>query len=331
MAKSSSDFPPFSPPPWLRNGHLQTMWPTLFRRLETGPDVVERLTTPDDDFLDLDWYQRGHRRLVIISHGLEGFSRRPYMLGMVEAALGAGWDALAWNFRSCSGEMNRQPRFYHSGASIDLETVVERALSDDAGYDSIALAGFSMGGNITLVYLGEQGERLDSRIVGAAVFSVPCDLAGSADQLAQPRNLIYMRRFMNELRGKMKKKHELYPDLIDLEGIETMRNFHQFDNRYTAPLHGFRDAEDYWHRCSSRRFIGDIRVPTLIVNAEDDPFLSRDSYPEQEVAANHLVSLETPRHGGHVGFVSRDGDGLYWSERRAMAFLNDVIGEPATL
>ena len=326
MSETKADFPPFSPPLWLRNGHLQTMWPTLFRRLETGPDICERLTTPDDDFLDLDWYQRGHKRLLIISHGLEGFSRRPYMLGMVEAALGAGWDALAWNFRSCSGEMNRQPRFYHSGATVDLDTVVRRALSDGAEYDSIALAGFSMGGNITLVYLGQQGRELDSRIVGATVFSVPCDLAGSADQLALPANRIYMRRFMNELRSKMKDKHRLYPDLIDLEGIESMRNFHQFDNRYTAPLHGFKDAEDYWYQCSSRRFIGEIQVPALIVNAQDDPFLSPASYPEKEVAGNPRVKLETPRHGGHVGFVSRDGNGLYWSERRAMAFLNSVVG-----
>ena len=315
----------FSPPRWLRNPHMQTVWPTLFRRLALQPDEVERLTTPDDDFLDLDWYRDGNRRLLIVSHGLEGCSRRPYMLGMARAALAAGWDVLAWNFRSCSGEINRQPRFYHSGATCDLDTVVQRALADSGQYESIALSGFSMGGNITLVYLGEQGSGLDPRIAGAAVFSVPCDLAGSAEQLAQPSNRVYMRRFMRELRTKMREKHRLFPDRINLEGIERMRTFREFDDQFTAPLHGFRDAADYWYQCSSQRFLGDIRVPALIVNAADDPFLSSDSYPVEPVRANHRLSLEIPEHGGHVGFVSRNADGFYWSEQRAMAYLSAQV------
>lgn len=314
----------FQPPVWLRNPHLQTVWPTLFRRIDFVPDATERLETPDDDFLDLDWYQRGNGRLLVLSHGLEGYSRRPYMLGMVQAALASGWDVLAWNFRSCSGEMNRQPCFYHSGSSDDLSLVVERALAESPAYDSIVLGGFSMGGNVTLVYLGERGASLDPRIRGAAVFSVPCDLAGSARELARPANRFYMSRFMDELRVKVRAKHELYPDLIPLEGLDRMKTFAEYDDQYTAPLHGFRDAEDYWYRCSSTRFLGGIRVPALIVNAADDPFLSPGSYPHAEVMDNRRVRLEVPPYGGHVGFVGDERNGYYWSEWRAMRFLESL-------
>lgn len=315
---------PFQPPLWLRNPHLQTVWPTLFRRIDCAPDATERMATPDDDFLDLDWYQGGNQRLLVLSHGLEGDSRRPYMLGMVRAALDHGWDVLAWNFRSCSGEVNRQPRFYHSGSSDDLSLVVERALAASPAYDSVALSGFSMGGNITLVYLGERGASLDPRIRGAAVFSVPCDLAGSARALAKPANRLYMSRFMDELRAKVRAKQALYPELISLEGLDRMKTFAEYDDQYTAPLHGFRDAEDYWYRCSSRRFIGGIAVPALIVNAADDPFLSAGSYPQAEVAGNRQVRLEMPRHGGHVGFVGDERNGHYWSEWRALRFLESL-------
>lgn len=323
MNKVPCNTPVFSPPRWLRNPHLQTLWPTLFRKCNLKPDLTERLETTDDDFVDLDWYQRGNRGLLVLSHGLEGDSRRPYMLGMAAAALAHGWDVLAWNFRSCSGEMNRRPRFYHSGDSGDLDLVVCRALADEAGYEKVALGGFSMGGNMTLVYLGEKGEGLDPRIAGAVLLSVPCDLAGSAQELAKRTNRFYMRNFMRELRAKMVLKHEIYPELINLKGVESMRTFREFDDRFTAPLHGFRDAQDYWQRCSSRRFIERIRVPSLIINAADDPFLGPLSYPEKEVVLNPQVQLEVSDHGGHVGFVGDDRDGMYWSEWRAMAFLSE--------
>jgi len=321
MASTDCESLPFQPPKWLRNGHLQTVWPSLFRRVNPGEPVPERLLTEDDDFIDLDWYRGGHDRLLVISHGLEGNARRPYVLGLARAALAAGWDVLAWNFRSCSGEMNRQARFYHSGASEDLHAVVSRALADAANYQTLSLAGFSMGGNITLVYLGQQGEALDSRISRNVVFSVPCDLAGSAAKLAEPGNSVYMRRFMKELREKMRIKNQQFPDQIDTRGMDSMRTFLEFDDQFTAPLHGFASARDYWERCSSQRFLDQIRVPTLIVNAADDPFLSDGCYPEAAVARNPVLSLEIPRWGGHVGFVSGPRGGDYWSEERALAYL----------
>lgn len=313
---------PYQPPRWLRSGHLQSVWPTLFRSVHLVEPQREVVSTADNDELHLDWYRQGSDRLVIISHGLEGHSRRPYMLGMARALLRAGWDVLAWNFRSCGGVMNRQPRFYHSGATDDLEQVVGHGLGQ--GYGSVFLSGFSIGGNLTLLYLAEQSERVDSRICGAVTYSVPCDLASSAEVLSMPSRWIYMRRFLRDLHVKMTEKAEHYPELIDMNGFESIRNFHQFDDRYTAPLHGFESARDYWAQCSALPRLKDIRVPALMVNAADDPFLSPKCFPESRSLLGAHVKLEAPRWGGHVGFVEWSRDGYYWSERRAVAHVESL-------
>lgn len=309
-------------PFWLRNGHVQSVWPSLFRRVVMPEPETQVLATPDNDELNLDWYRQGSDRLAILSHGLEGHSRRPYVLGLARALMREGWDVLAWNFRSCGGAMNHQPRFYHSGATEDLHTVVTHALG--RGYNNLCLSGFSMGGNLTLLYLAQLGEYADSRISSAVAYSVPADLAGSADVLALPSRRIYMRRFLQDLHGKMQIKAQNFPNLIDTNGFEHIRNFHQFDNRYTAPLHGFRDANDYWASCSALPRLKDIRVPSLIINAADDPFLSADCYPQSRDILGPCVQMEIPKWGGHVGFVERRKDGQYWSERRALSFLSNI-------
>ena len=313
---------PYRPPVWLRNGHLQSIWPTLFRKVAMPAPQTEVLATPDDDELHLDWYRQNSGRLAVISHGLEGHSRRPYVLGLAKALLADGWDVLAWNFRSCGGVMNHQPRFYHSGATEDLHTVVSHALA--GSYNNVFLSGFSMGGNLTLLYLGQQSEQIDSRISGAVTYSVPADLAGSADMLALPSRKIYMQRFLRDLHGKMQQKAERFPDLIDTTGYENIRNFHEFDNRYTAPLHGFKDAQDYWANCSALFRLKDIRVPALMVNAADDPFLSPQCFPESRKVLGAYVKVEAPKWGGHVGFVEHAKDGYYWSERRALDFVKTI-------
>lgn len=312
----------YRPPVWLRNGHVQSIWPSLFRRVAMPEPQRRVLATPDQDELHLDWYRQGSDRLAIISHGLEGNSRRPYVLGLARALMLKGWDVLAWNFRSCGGVMNLQPRFYHSGATEDLHLVTSHALRQH--YRHLFLSGFSMGGNLTLLYLAQLGPYADSRIAGAMAYSAPIDLAGSADVLSLPSRRIYMQRFLNDLQGKMEEKSRRFPDLIDTSGYEQMRNFHQFDNRYTAPLHGFRDAKDYWASCSALPRLKDIRVPSLIVNAADDPFLSGDCYPQSRAMLGPQVQMEIPEWGGHVGFVEHRKDGYYWSERRALGFLSDL-------
>ncbi len=311
-------------PPWyLRSAHVQTVYPTLHRTVRMdNPPVRERIDTPDGDFLDLDRFYRGCGRVAVLSHGLEGNSRRAYMLGMARALLRRRWDVVAWNYRGCSGEPNQRPRFYHSGATDDLDTVVQHVLRGGL-YQRLALVGFSLGGNLTLKYLGEGGTRLDGRVGRSVVFSVPCDLASSAMRMARWHNRLYMRRFLRMLREKIRAKNALFPEITD-DGYETIRDFRAFDDRYTAPLHGFADARDYWLRCSSRPLLARITVPTLLVNALDDPFLAADCFPMEEATANPQLFMETPRWGGHVGFIAWNGENEYWSETRAADFLEDV-------
>ena len=313
--------PTFAPPALLRAPHVQTLAPTLFRKVAGVSYRRERVATPDGDFLDLDWARSGSKRLAILSHGLEGSSHRSYILGMVRALRRRGWDTLAWNCRGCSGEPNQRLRLYHSGATEDLSAVVQHALESHPA-EEIALLGYSLGGNMTLKYLGELGDDAPERIRSAAVFSVPCDLAGCSVKLARLENTIYMSYFLKSLREKMREKSRRFPGQIDAKNLWAIRTFKDFDDRFTAPLHGFRDAEDYWETCSSRRFVDKIRRPTLLVNALDDPFLSDTCYPRGEAKSNEFFHLETPRHGGHVGFMTLEDE--FWSERRAAEFLDRV-------
>jgi predicted alpha/beta-fold hydrolase len=315
-------YPPFRPPPLFGNGHLQTVFPTLFRHSDGVRYQRERMETDDGDFLDLDWSEcgAGRRRVAIISHGLEGHSQRAYVLGMVRAMNRAGWDALAWNQRSCSGEPNRLFRLYHNGATDDLQRVIDH-VKKTGRYTEAALVGFSLGGNLTLLHLGQQAERIDPLISKAVVFSVPCELKSGAERMARLLNAVYMKRFLVDLRRKVRWKMEQYPGRIDDEGYSRIKDFKEFDDRYTAPVHGFRDAEDYYEQCSCKPHLPQITVPTLMVSARNDPFLSPECYPVKEAAGNRNVTLLMPKSGGHVGFVEFNRQGLYWSEKVAARFL----------
>ncbi len=307
----------YRPPWWLRNAHAQTVWPALVRKVTAPPWQRERLELADGDFLDFDWARNGARRLVVLTHGLEGNSRRTYMVGMAQAFLRRGWDALAWNFRGCSSEPNRLCRSYHSGATEDLAAVIAHATRAGA-YEQVAVVGFSLGANLTLKFLGELGGS-PGLVCGGAGISVPCDLQAAAQQMAGPACASYMRRFLRDMGDKMRAKARQFPGRIDLAPLEGMTTFQEFDDAYTAPLHGFRDAEDYWKRCSARQFLPQIRVPTLIVSALDDPFLAPQCFPYAEAKASAWVTLDAPARGGHVGFASLAAE--YWSERRAAEFL----------
>ncbi len=318
-----NDAPRYEPPfPWV-TGHLQTIAPGLLRRVRSVDYERERIDTPDGDFLDLDWSRPAARqceRVAIIAHGLEGHSRRPYVRGMARAFNKAGWDAMAWNFRGCSGEPNKQLRFYHSGSSDDLRCVIDHTTSSRR-YGSVVLIGFSLGGNVVLKYLGEQAGDAPAAIKCAVTFSVPCNLRASSMRMASPSNFIYLRRFLKSMRQKVRDKDCVMPGQLNLEGIDRLKDFAQFDDRYTAPLNGFRDAEEYWQRCSSRQFIGRIEVPTLLVSARNDPFLTEECFPVEEARASERMFLEMPPHGGHVGFPSRGS--TYWSEERAIRFAEE--------
>lgn len=302
----------------MKSPHLNTIWASKVRRVEAPPWKRIRLDTPDGDFLDVDCLRSNSTKAVVLLHGLEGNSGRTYICGMARILASAGWDVLALNFRSCSGEPNRLPRSYHSGATEDLQVVVEAFGRD---YDQLAAVGFSLGGNLLLKYLGEEGAN--SAIRSAVAVSVPCDLAGSADELAKPACRLYMWNFMRSLREKVRQKAARFPEQVPIEGLDSMRTFHEFDDRYTAPLHGFRDAEHYWASCSSRGFLADIRVPTLLLNAKDDPFLSEGCFPEDLCRDSAHVTLEMPDTGGHVGFLNGflNGEQTY-AETRALDFLS---------
>jgi len=310
----------YSPPRFLRGGHSQTLFPALFRRVARVTEECERLELGDGDFLDLFWKRRGADRLAILCHGLEGNAHAAYIQGMAAALYRRGWDVLAWNFRGCGGERNRLPRFYHSGATADLRAVVEHALASHPA-ERADLIGFSLGGNLLLKYLGEAPRSLPGRLGRAVAFSVPCELACSSEALARRGNSIYMWNFLRALRAKVREKHPLFPEKIRVDGLGGIRTFRDFDDRYTAPLHGFRDAEDYWSQSSSRQFLPGILVPTLLVNALNDPFLGPRCYPRAEASMSRTFHFETPAEGGHVGFVPRGSCGEYWSESRAAEFL----------
>lgn len=303
-------------PKLLFSKHLETIYPALFRKVEQVQYQRERIDTPDDDFLDLDWIKNKNKKLVIISHGLEGSADRPYMKGMAKVFSEKNYDVLAWNFRGCSEEMNRQLRFYHSGATDDLNLVVNHAKSQ--GYEEINLIGFSLGGNLTLKYLGE---KLRPAIHRAVAFSVPLNLHTSCVKISQPSNFLYAKRFLNNLKAKIKAKAAVMPDKLKTAGLNKIKTLMEFDDQYTAPIHGFKNAIDYYSSCSSINFLPGISQHTLIVNAANDPFLSSDCYPIAMLANHEHVKLEIPETGGHVGFAQFNEGRKYWSEIRALQFI----------
>ncbi len=307
----------YVPSRWMYSGHIQTIVPAVFRKSPVLPFERERIVTPDNDFLDLDWLRNGSRRLVIVSHGLEGNSLRPYMVGMAQVFANKGWDVLNWNFRGCSGELNKQPHFYHSGATYDLATVVKHAAPH---YTSVSLVGFSLGGNLTLKYLGE-AHPFQEKVHRAVTISVPLELGDSCDKISRPGNRIYARRFLSSLKSKIVAKSKFFPDRIPLEPLTHIKDIRAFDNFYTGPLHGFEGAEDYYAKNSSIHFLQKIKQDVLIINARNDPFLSDTCFPVELGSSLANIFMEFPNQGGHVGFKVAGKSGIYWSENRAFEFI----------
>jgi predicted alpha/beta-fold hydrolase len=305
----------------LFNGHLETIVPSVFRKIKGVTYQRERLELPDGDFLDLDWTKKESDKVVIISHGLEGSSSRHYSMGMAKYFAERSWDAVAWNCRSCSGEMNRLPRFYHHGDAMDLKAVADHLVSKN--YKTIVLIGFSMGGSMTLKYLGEYAHQLPGAVTGGVTFSVPCDLVSSVKELNKPSRSFYKNRFLKKLGKKIEAKSKVFPKLISHEGFDQIKTFEAFDNKYTAPLHGFTDANDFYVRASCQNFLSTINVPTLIVNAANDPFLTGACYPTELAKHHPFVHLEIPQRGGHVGFSLFNSE-ANWMEERAFEFINSL-------
>ncbi len=312
----------YKAPIWLGGRHTQTIIPSLFRKVSGVHFLRERISTEDDDFLDLDWSRVGSNKLIILSHGLEGNARQPYVRGMVKEFNARGWDALGWNFRGCSGEPNHAARIYHGGCTHDLRSVINHALTTKK-YKEICLIGFSLGGNITLKYLGDHHAELPKQITRAAVFSVPCDLYACARNLGTGANRFYLNRFLVTLKEKLSHKAKTNPGLYSSMNIDKIQDLIDFDNHVTAPLSGFKDAIHYYIKCSSKYSIPNIKIPTLIVNALNDPFMHPSCYPIEECEKSSCVFFECPNDGGHLGFMKDRVVGMYWSEERAIEFIED--------
>ena len=315
----------FSPHWILPHPHLQTIVPNLFRTIKEVQWTRHRITTPDHDFLDLDMDQRGGDTLLLALHGLEGDTYRGYMRGMIRTGLQLGWDGAGLNMRGCSGENNRLYSSYHSGKTDDLDTAV-RFITEQWNYKRIFLVGFSLGGNICLKYAGEKGAEMDERIRAVAGISAPVHLASCAAVLQGPGNVAYRIRFLRSLKKKLRDRARRFPDQgPSLRAIQKVRSFADLDNLYTAPAHGFSDAEDYWEKCSALYDLPQIKRPSIVINALDDTFLAPECYPFESAAQNPFLTLETPRNGGHVGFIDQWPLARQnWVERRVAGFLKNV-------
>ncbi len=313
---------PYRAPHWLPGGHLQTLYAYYlpqpcflnFRR--------ERWETPDGDFIDLDWLDDcgTGAALIVLFHGLEGCSRSHYALSLANELRRQNHNGVIVHSRGCSGEANRLPRSYHAGDSAEIDWVLRR-LKHENPKRRLQVAGVSMGGNDLLKWLGEQGSSGLEIVDRAAAVSAPLDLNIAAQQLDFGWNQrLYTRDFLRTMRRKVLAKISLHGLEVDARLVRAARTFREFDNLYTAPIHGFKDAEDYWTQSSSKSWLKHIRVPTLVINARNDPFFPADALPRRE-EVSESVTLEYPESGGHVGFVSGNFPGhLGWLPRRILRF-----------
>jgi len=319
----AADGMPFQPAWWCRNAHAQTIWAALLRKAPPLLLVRARWELPDGDFLDVDELAAGESapRLIVL-HGLESSSRAPAVVGLVGEARRRGWGGVAVNFRGCSGEPNRLRRSYHGGDTADLAWVVARVQARHPA-SPLVLAGISLGGNVLLKYLGEQGEALPAQVRAAAAISAPFDLAASVRALDRRFSRVYRRRLVASLKRKTLDKLSRYPDLVEPRALRAVRTLAAFDDLVTAPVHGFPDAAAYWAASSSVSVLARIRRPTLLINAEDDPFLPAESLPRSAVRANPFLLAAFTAAGGHLGFVSGrwPGSPIAWAEGRAIEFL----------
>jgi predicted alpha/beta-fold hydrolase len=314
----------YSPAWWIPGGHLQTLWGKLFRRQPPAPTTLERWETPDGDFVELHRLSAapGTPRVLLL-HGLEGTVRSHYAQGLLNEAARRKWGADLLIFRSCGSEPNRTRRFYHSGETTDAALVLER-VSREYPTSPLAIAGVSLGGNVLLKFLGERGNDLPPQLKAAAAISVPFDLSRSSRRINRGFSRFYQQFFLNSLRRKAREKASRFPDLAPADKISGLRTLEDFDNLITGPLHGFRDAEDYYQQSSSLPRLKHIKLTTLLLSAVDDPMLPPEVLDEvQDIARrNPALRLEFVQQGGHAGFIagSRPWHPFYYAEYRVGEF-----------
>jgi len=316
---------PYRAPKWLPGGHAQTIYPLV---IKPRPPAYrrERWDTPDGDFIELDWIDApADAPLVVLFHGLEGSSASHYAVSLMAALRARGWAGVVPHFRGCSGRPNRLPRAYHSGDSAEIDWILHR-LRRQFPQRALFAAGVSLGGNALAKWLGEREAAASEVVAAAAVVSAPLDLTLSGHHLGRGFNRVYTRHFLETLKKTAAHKLALFPGLFDGSRLEGVRNLYEFDDLVTGPLHGYAGADDYWRRASAKPLLRAIRVPTLLLNAKNDPFLPAHALPQpDEISAS--VTAEFPHEGGHVGFVSGSLPGrLDWLPQRLLHFFDQVAG-----
>ena len=307
-----------------KGSHRQTILPNIFRRVKLPGYHRERIPLPDGDFVEVDWLKNDSKKLVVALHGMEGNSQRQYIKGILSQMYELGWDGLGFNFRGCSGTPNILARSYHCGETKDIGYVLEQICSDK-NYETIVIVGFSLGGNVALLYSAQQKADLHEKIKAVVAVSVPCDLPACVPEISRPTNILYLNRFMKGLKDKVRSKEDMYRHL-DLKRIYSATNFQVFDDAFTAPVHGFASGEDYWKTVASLPHLEAIRIPALILNAQDDTFLSKSSTPMALAKSSSLLHVMHPANGGHVGFFEHLNWKKLWSERQIAFFLTEIVG-----
>lgn len=319
----------FKPAWWLKNAHMQTIWPTLTRSKPELPLERERFELSDGDFLDLDWLGTEGAPIVVVLHGLGGSINSPYAPGTLQSISDAGWRGVLMHFRGASEEHNRLDRAYHAAETRDLNEFIH-FLKERYPDTPLACIGFSLGGNVLLKWMGESG---DSNPLSAAIaVSVPFDLRKVLNRFSSGFSKLYSRYLLTQLREEIVDKFSQGYPPINVEKLRNASSFVDFDNNYTAPIHGFDSAYDYHQRASSRHYLRDIEVPTLILHAEDDPFMTPDAVPDEEEMSSS-VTLEVSPKGGHVGFISGrwPWQPEYWLEARMPEFLSPYLDQASAI
>lgn len=321
----NSDFSPTLP---FKNGHFNTMYRPLFMK-DTCNYLRKRITTWDDDFIDLDFSLVGSKALVLLIHGLEGSSESKYIASTSNHLNNKGLDTVCFNLRSCSGEDNLLLSTYHSGKTEDVDFVVNYLLKT-YDYENLVLVGFSLGGNLTLKYLGEYQQKLSDKIKGGIAVSVPIDIATAEVEMEKIKNKLYVEMFFKTMKNKILEKSHKFPEFdLDKDKLFKATKFKHLEHLYTVPVFGFKSPKDYWLKASSKPYLSKIDRPTLLINAKDDTFLSTECYPRKEALQSEHFYLEIPNYGGHVGFMSSfNPSENRWLEKRIERFLEQNIYIP---
>jgi len=313
--------------PWyLFNKHLQTIVTASYRDVLPVPYVRERIETEDGDFFDIDWSRVASKTLVILLHGLTGNSHRSYIFGMVRAMNKGGYDTLSLNCRSSSGDLNRKLQAFHSGWTKDLRSLIKR-IEKEGFYESICLVGFSMGGNISLKYVGEEGDKVSPLVKAVVAFSVPIHLRSGVELIDAPKNTMYARRFLKKLKVLIQEKHRLFPNAFDMAKVKTVKKLRDLDRYFSCPVYGYETPEQFYDDIGALRFLENIRVPSLLVSSRNDPFLSEKSLPVELAKRLKSFTLQITKNGGHVGFGRKVANGMIWSENRALEFIKGHLSK----